>query len=40
MWASYQLGRLYFFGADGLEKDKEKAMQYLNLSAEQGNEYA
>ncbi len=38
--ASYQLGRLYFFGADGLEKDKEKAMQYLNLSAEQGNEYA
>ncbi len=40
MWSSYQLSRLYFFGADGLEKDKEKAMQYLNLSAEQGNEYA
>lgn len=40
MWSSYQLGRLYFFGADGLEKDKEKAMQYLNLSAEQGNDYA
>ena len=40
MWASYQLGRLYLFGADDLEKDKEKAMQYLNLSAEQGNEYA
>ena len=40
MWASYQLGRLYLFGIDGLEKDKEKAMQYLNLSAEQGNEYA
>lgn len=40
MWASYQLGRLYLFGADGLEKDKEKAMQYLNLSAKQGNEYA
>lgn len=40
MWASYQLGRLYFFGANGLEKDKEKAMQYLNLSAGQGNEYA
>lgn len=40
MWPSYQLGRLYFFGADGLEKDKEKAMQYLNLSAEQGSEYA
>ncbi|MCM1227631.1 MAG: relaxase MobL, partial [Clostridium sp.] len=40
MWSGYQLGRLYFFGADGLEKNKEKAMQYLNLSAEQGNEYA
>ncbi len=40
MWSSYHLGRLYFFGVDGLEKDKEKAMQYLNLSAEQGNEYA
>lgn len=40
MWSSYQLGRLYLFGADGLEKDKEKAIYYLNLSAEQGNEYA
>ncbi len=40
MQASYQLGRLYFFGAEDLEKDKEKAIQYLNLSAEQGNEYA
>ena len=40
MWSSYQLGRLYLFGADGSKKDKEKAMQYLGLSAEQGNEYA
>ena len=40
MWASYQLGRLYLFGADGLENDKEKAIQFLNLSVEQGNEYA
>ena len=40
MWASYQLGRLYFFGTDGLERNKEKAMKFLNLSAEQGNEYA
>lgn len=39
-FACYQLGRLYFFGADGLEKDKEKGMQYMNLSAEQGNDYA
>ena len=40
MWASYQLGRLYFFGAEDLEKDKEKAIQYLYLSAEQGSEDA
>lgn len=26
MWSSYQLGRLYLFGADELEKDKEKAV--------------
>ncbi|MDE5570351.1 MAG: sel1 repeat family protein, partial [Ruminococcus sp.] len=38
MWASYQLGKIYLFGTDGLKK--EKAMQFLNLSAEQGNEYA
>lgn len=38
MWSSYQLGRIYLFGSDGLEKCKEKAMKYLNLSAEQGNE--
>lgn len=40
MQASCQLGRLYFFGTDDLEKCREKAMNYLNLSAEQGNEYA
>ncbi|MDE5935825.1 MAG: hypothetical protein K2G83_00235, partial [Ruminococcus sp.] len=40
MQAGCQLGRLYFFGADVLDKDKEKAVKYLNLSAEQGNEYA
>ncbi len=40
MWSSYQLGRLYLFGTDELKKDNEKAMNYLNLSAEQGNEYA
>lgn len=40
MWSGYQLGRLYLFGVEDLEKDKEKAMKYLNLSAEQGNEYA
>lgn len=40
MWSSYQLGRIYLFGADDLEKDKEKAMRFLNLSLEQGNKYA
>lgn len=40
MWASYQLGRLYLFGTEDIQKYKEKAMKYLNLSAEQGNEYA
>lgn len=39
-WSSYQLGKLYLFGADGLEKDKEKAVRWLTKSAEDGNEYA
>ena len=40
MWSSYQLGRLYLFGEEGLEKDKEKAAQWLTKSANGGNEYA
>lgn len=40
MWSSYQLGRLYLFGAEGLEKDKEKAVEWFNKSANDGNEYA
>ena len=39
MWSSYQLGRLYLFGADELEKDKEKAVEWLTKSANYGNEY-
>lgn len=39
-WSSYQLGRLYLFGAEGIEKDKEKATQWLTKSANDGNEYA
>lgn len=39
-WSSYQLGKLYLFGADGLEKDKEKAARWLTKSADDGNEYA
>lgn len=39
MWSSYQLGRLYLFEADELEKDKEKAVEWLTKSANDGNEY-
>ena len=39
-WSSYQLGRLYLFGAEGLEKDKTKAVEWLTKSANDGNEYA
>ena len=39
MWSTYQLGRLYLFGAEELEKDKEKAVEWLTKSAHDGNEY-
>ena len=39
-WASFLLGRLYLFGTDDIEKDKEKAMEWLNRSADDGNVYA
>ena len=39
-WSSYQLGRLYLFGAEGLTKDTEKAAQWFTKSANDGNEYA
>ena len=38
--ASYQLGRLYLFGAEGLTKDKEQAIEWFTKSANDGNEYA
>ena len=38
--ASYKLGKLYLFGADGVERNSELAMQWLTKSAEDGNEYA
>lgn len=37
--ASYLLGKLFLFGQD-VAKDKEQAVHWLSLSAEQGNEYA
>ena len=39
-WCAYLLGKLYIFGNDGLEKDKEIAVEWLTKSAEGGNEYA
>ena len=39
-WASYQLGRIYLFGAKDIERDKEKAAQWFTKSANDGNEYA
>ncbi len=39
-FASYKLGKLYLFGADGIERDVPQAIQWLTLSAEGGNEYA
>lgn len=38
--ASYKLGKLYLFGADGIDRDVQQAMQWLAKSAEDGNEYA
>ena len=40
MWASYQLGRIYYFGADGVSTDREKGMAWLMQSAADGNIYA
>ena len=39
-WASYQLGRIYLFGAEGFTKDKEQAVEWFTKSANDGNEYA
>lgn len=38
--ASYQLGRIYLFGAKDIERDKEKAVEWFTKSANDGNEYA
>ena len=39
-WAEFQLGRIFLSGADGIEPDREKAAEWLILSAEHGNESA
>ena len=39
-WCSYLLGKLYLFGNDDVEKDKQKAIEWLTKSAEDGNAFA
>lgn len=39
-WASYQLGRIYLFGAKDIERDTEQAIEWFTKSANDGNEYA
>ncbi len=38
-YALYRLGKIYLWG-DGVDKDYEKAMEYLNAASEKGNPYA
>lgn len=38
-FAEYQLSKIYLYG-NGVEKNYDIAMHYLNLSAEHGNQYA
>ncbi|MBQ6170649.1 MAG: SEL1-like repeat protein [Ruminococcus sp.] len=40
MWASYWLGRIYYFGADDVAPDREKGMVWLMRSVADGNIYA
>lgn len=40
MWASYRLGRIYYFGADSVAPDREKGVAWLMQSAADGNIYA
>ena len=39
-WAEFQLGRIFLFGAEDIESDRETAVGWLTLSAEHENEYA
>ena len=39
-WCSFLLGKLYLFGNDDIESNKEEAIKWLTKSAEAGNEYA
>ena len=39
-WCSFLLGRLYLFGNNDTERNKEEAIMWLTKSTEAGNEYA
>ena len=39
-WCAYLLGKLYLFGNDDVEKDKQKAIEWLTKSGNDGNAYA
>lgn len=39
-FASFQLGKLFYFGNDDIERDVRVGLDYLNIASEQGNEYA
>jgi len=38
--SAYRLGKLYLFGADGMERNSELAIEWLTKSTEDGNKYA
>lgn len=39
-WASYLLGKIYLYGTDEIERDKDLAVLWLTKSAQNGNEFA
>ncbi len=39
-YASFQLGKIFYFGNDDVERDTKFGLDYLNLASEQGDEYA
>lgn len=39
-WCSYLLGKLYLFGNNEVEKNKDEAVNWLIISTEEGNQYA
>lgn len=40
MWASYQLGKVYYYGSSELERDTEKGIMWFEKSVLQGNQFS